>query len=317
MRRTEDALSELRRIAAEIDDPAARESLRTFVAHSSCHVVARAAKLALQHQIEALAPDLAAAFPRFMNDSVKRDPGCVAKVAIVTALVHFDWRDPDVYVAGIRHVQMEGTYGPPEDRAAGLRGLCGAGLAQMRHRDAAIELVTLLNDRWLDARKGAAQALARTPVVESEALLRMKALAGDQAAEVVGECLAGLMAGWPSRSLSFVEGFLDSPDPNIAGEAAIAIGESRHAEAFALLRRRAGRGVFEETLALAMALTKDPAAMDYLIGVIAGGEPEALHAVRAMALYRADDAIRARVRQAIDSHSNRAMHQLFDAEFNR
>ena len=143
MIRTEDALDRLRELAASPDAAA----LRPFIAHRSCHVAARAAKIAESAELSSLTPDLAKSFGRFFTDPVKTDPGCTAKNAIAAALISLNSLDSSVYLRGIRHVQMEGTFGPPEDRAATLRGLSAIGLAQINHSAAAAEIVDLLFDK--------------------------------------------------------------------------------------------------------------------------------------------------------------------------
>jgi hypothetical protein len=47
---------------------------------------ARAATLVGELGLDALVPDLVAAFPRFFDDLPRADPGCSAKTAIVEAL---------------------------------------------------------------------------------------------------------------------------------------------------------------------------------------------------------------------------------------
>jgi hypothetical protein len=79
--------------------------VRDSLAHRSSHVVARAARAAREAQLTALAPDLIAAFPRFLEDPIRRDPGCAAKTEIVHALLSFTHPAPDVYLRGGTHVQ--------------------------------------------------------------------------------------------------------------------------------------------------------------------------------------------------------------------
>ena len=90
------------------DDPAtAPEKLPAFLRDKSNIVVAKAANMAVRLEASALAGDLALAFAPML----KSDPGCVAMVAIVKALVTFDWPAAEVYFTGLRHFQWEPSFG--------------------------------------------------------------------------------------------------------------------------------------------------------------------------------------------------------------
>src|SRR2546426_7821857 len=52
-----------------------------------------------------------------------------------------------IYLTGIRHIQMEGSYGPPIDTAAALRSASAMALVHMHYPDAVLHVVTLLVDR--------------------------------------------------------------------------------------------------------------------------------------------------------------------------
>ncbi len=71
-----DALAELRRGA--VSEASARR-IGEFLGNRSNLVVAKAAKAAGELRIEALVPDLVAAFERLMADPAKLDKGCAAK----------------------------------------------------------------------------------------------------------------------------------------------------------------------------------------------------------------------------------------------
>ena len=121
-------------------------------------LAAKAAALAGEFGRVDLAPQLAAAFSRFIADAARSDKGCRALKAIAKAL--FDLGAPpeagEVFLAGIRHVQKEGGFGPPEDVAAELRGICALGLVKIGYPDVLVELADLLTDAEPEARAGAA-----------------------------------------------------------------------------------------------------------------------------------------------------------------
>src|SRR4030095_1142535 len=115
----------------------------------------------------------------FMQNPTKSDKGCAAKTAVIKALLAADCDDEQLFRKGVRHVQLEPTWGGRADTAAPLRALCGLGLVQVGARDAMGELAALLADKEADARIGAASALgycgqSATP------LLRFKVLMGDE-----------------------------------------------------------------------------------------------------------------------------------------
>jgi len=137
-----------------------KRDLAPFLRHRSNHVAAAAASTAERLEAAGLSQDLVDAFLERMRDPAKRDPGCKALIAIAKTLATLDQSAARVYFLGLRHIQMEGSFGPPVDAAAELRGLCAQGLARMLHPDALQECVTLLVDREPAARAGAVRAIA-------------------------------------------------------------------------------------------------------------------------------------------------------------
>ena len=174
-----DTLAELRRGGED-----STRRIGEFLWNRSNLVVAKAAKVAGELRIEALVPNLAAAFERLMADPAKLDKGCAAATAIVEALYVMDYDQSDVYLRGGRHVQMEGSFGPPVDAAAQLRGDCALGLVRTRHPDALFEVVRLLADKEPQARIGAARALGLAGET-GELVLLLKTLTGDRELDVV------------------------------------------------------------------------------------------------------------------------------------
>ena len=104
-------------------DDSVRE-IRQFMAGTSSVLAAKAAKAAARLEIRGLGPELVSLFHRCMKNSVKNDPGCHAKIAVVEALSSLDIPDADVFIQGIRHIQMEPSFGPPVDTADRLRAAC-------------------------------------------------------------------------------------------------------------------------------------------------------------------------------------------------
>jgi hypothetical protein len=318
---TEDALAAIHAIRqAPADHDLARE-LAGFLGHKSNHVVAAAAATAERLEVTGLAPDLVAAFERLMRDPAKLDQGCKAIIAIVQALIQFEDPAAKVYFAGIRHVQKEGSFGPPVDVAATLRGLCARGLARMGHPDALLECATLLADPEIPARAGAVRAVADAGRPDGVPLLRLKALIGDEEAEVVAECFSALLTLDPGGSVGFVAQFLESRTEGLAEQAALALGESRLASAFEVLRSAWERGGAREqrrTLLVAIAMVRSQESLEFLLDRLSTESgPVAADALAGLAFYARDEAVLARVEKIIKERGDAALETVFAREFLR
>ena len=298
----EDRLAEIAALAKSSDTPEARTQLRKHLASKVGLAVAKAAGMVGLFEGHDFIPDLVAAFHRFMADPAKTDKGCAAKNAVVKALLAADCDDEGLFRMGIRHVQLEPTWGGRADTAAQLRALCGLGLVQTGSPDAMNELAALLADKEADARIGAAGALAHCGPTAAP-LLRFKVLTGDEESAVVAECLAGLMTLSASASFEFVASFVDQRYPSVYEDAALALAESRLPGVFELLLEKwtaTFEREFKQTLLLPMALTRSQEARDFLISVLETGEIRmATAAIAALRIYREDAEIRKRAEEAI------------------
>jgi hypothetical protein len=277
---------------------------RKALGHRHYLLVAKAAELAGDRLLYDCESDLAAAYARFLDDPIKRDPHCTAKGAIARALVALDYPNADFYLAGIRYRQHEPVWGGTEDRAVDLRSTCAAGLAATSYPRALIALVGLLHDPEPHARSGAIRAIACAEPVAAEAVLRSKALTGDQEPEVIGDCFAALLRVSPEEAPSFVAGFLADDDPQRSGLAALALGESGLEAALTLLRCRWDDQPFkrdEDRLLLrAAVLHRSDAAFDWLIEVVERGDRTSAELVLTeLAAYRSNRRLRERLRTAV------------------
>jgi hypothetical protein len=281
-----------------------RAAIAAALREKSNHVVARAADLAGEQELRELVPELEAAFVRFLERGAERDKTCAAKIAIARALDRMEARAEEVFRAGIRCVQMEPAYGPPVDTAASLRAISAAGLARSRDPEVVLELVELLVDREKIARMGAAQALGVTGVRDAIPVLRLKALAGDPEAEVLGECFTSLLVLDPQPSLDFTARFLAAEEAPVREVAALSLGQSRLPRALEILRAAYSKGQDRElsrVLLLAMAVMRMPAATDALLELVASGRfPGAGEAVAALAVFRDDPVLVDRLTAAVD-----------------
>jgi HEAT repeat protein len=318
---TEDALAAIHAIRQTPENCDPKRDLAPFLRHKSNHVIAAAAATAEKMEAVALAPDLIQAFEKLMRDPAKLDQGCKATIAIAQALIQLEEPAARVYFAGIRHVQKEGSYGPPVDAAAPLRGLCARGLARMGHPDALLECVALLADSEIAARTGAVRAVADSGRPDGVLLLRLKTLLGDQEIEVTGECFGGLLSLDPAGSVEFVAKFLNSSVEGIGEQAALALGESRSPAAFEVLREaweRGGLGEQRRTLLVAIAMLRNDEALEFLLSRL-GDEsgPVAADALAGLAFYARDEAVLTRVEGIIKQRGDGALEAVFAREFGR
>ena len=261
----------------EPESEASRAELRRVLKGEGAHAVARAAGLVAELELEALAPELVAAFPRFFDELPKSDPGCSAKTAIVEALRRLGEDEVEIYRRAARHVQLEPVFGGRVDTAVDLRGAAALALADTRGRDVLGLLAQLLADPEPPVRISAARAVAGHGSPAGVPLLRLKALVPDPEPRVASECLLALLRLDARGEREFVEAFLEKRD-ELAEAAALALGESRLPEAFVTLRgwlpEAARRGLSRAALLAAASLRRDEA-VEWLLTIVRD-EPAAL-----------------------------------------
>lgn len=300
----EQALDRLAALRLESDAAAAAAELRKALKDRSNLVVAKAAKIAGELRVVEAIPDLVAAFERRMANPAKLDKRCAACFEIATALYAMDYTEPDVYLRGIRHVQMEASFGPPVDEAAKLRAQCALGLARTRHPEALTAVAELLADKQAHARVGAIRALATNGGESGILLLRFKALTGDEDPEVLAECFIGLLAANFGRSLPFVSKFMDNESEEVSQSAILAIGSQRRVEAFEILREKWERSVHSDirgTLLTAIAMVRVDEATDFLIDLLkSAATPTAVEVIRLLAAYHSEDRVQELVKKVVE-----------------
>lgn len=305
----DDKLARIRALAA--DPPATIVTdLRRFLEDPNGFLVGEAAKVAADLELRALEPDLAAALLRLCAAPMEADKGCHGKKALAQALIAFDASAPDAYLAGLRHIQREPAFGEPIDTASSLRGLCAHALVRMNFRDAALEIAPLLFDKEPDTRAGVADALASTGEPLCAAVLHVKALAGDKEPEVLGACYRGLLSLDARRYLPVVAEAL------AGGEeiAAIALGESRLAEALPVLRQAlsgaAGARLLDSVM-LGIGLLRSEEANAFLVERVAkGSEAQAAAALGALALHRHDEKLMEQAREAVRQRGSKRLERV-------
>jgi HEAT repeat protein len=301
--REEARLTDLSALAPGAERAVQNALITECLADRHFRVVARAATLAAQRGLSELVPQLLAAYPRFLEEPRKRDPQCIAKQAIVQALVELDARDVDFFLSGIRYVQLEPA-SPPIDSAIHVRSGCAMGLVATGYSRAIQELTALLTDPVWRVRAGAARAIACGRPGEAEAVLRLKVQVGDPEPEVLGECFTGLLGVAQDEGVTFVANYLSSHRDGVQDYAALALGESRQPTALAHLRaawEASPRiGSFRAVLIRAAGLHRSPAAVDWLVEMIErGAQADADVAVEVLSVYERDSRLRERVEVAL------------------
>lgn len=302
-RRLEDKLAALEEVRLAPTSEESLSELQKALTSKTNHIVGRAAEIIGDYQLFSLEVDLVDAFERFMVNAQKTDPGCAAKTAIVDALYRMEAYQPDVYLKGIGHVQLEPVYGGKEDTAAKLRGTSALALVRINYSNVMLQLAQLLADPEPDARIASARAIGYAGNTEAgEPLLRFKALVGDDHPQVLCDCFGALLQLTPEASLSFVASFLHGANVAVAEAAAVALGESQLVQAFPFLEAAWEDAVdaeMRQTLLLAIALLRHERPLDFLLSLLGKSGSTAQHAFAALRMYRTDDRIWTQVEAAL------------------
>jgi hypothetical protein len=317
----ESALNAIGELRGEASPQQVEKELRTYLANRSNLVVAKAAKVAGELRVSHAVPELVKGFHRLMKDPAKLDKRCAAVTAIVSALYELDYVEPEIYRVGLRHVQMEASFGPPVDAAATLRGISAQGLLRTRYPRRMDEVLPLLIDREPAARLGAVRALGTNGGDAGLLLLRLKVLTGDEEPDVLAECFSALLAADADQSLAFVAAYLDDDEETTAEAAIWALGQSRLGAAFAALREKWDRTMYVGTrkvLLSAFAASRLPEASEFLYSLL---REESLQTARdvleALAPYAASEAITEAVRSAVEAHGQKSLRDNFREMFQR
>jgi HEAT repeat protein len=241
-------------------------------------IAAKAARLIGETNRRELIPDLLRAFDRLLEKGAERDPQCWGKNAIAKALVDLDHREAAPFLRGMRCVQREPVWGKLEDMAQNLRGTCVLALAactDIRRDEILRHLVDALADAAQTVRIEAVRALESMEGDESALLLRLKARLGDEEAPVIGQVFDSLLKLERERGVAFVSQFLRNGTPEIAGEAALALGISRLPGTVEMLREAyaSAQSDLRQVILRALGASRSEAAIGFLRTVVQSGPP--------------------------------------------
>jgi hypothetical protein len=280
------------------------ESLRAALKARNNFVVSRAADLARDFGLPQLTPELLAAFDRFFEDPGKDDPQCWAKNAISRALAAFEHQDPEVFLRGMRHIQMEPVWGGQSDTAGTLRATCALALVQCRslsENTILSHLIELLADADKAVRADVVRAIGQFDSPSAALLLRLRATVGSDEPEVLGACYAGVLSIEGTGAIPWVARFLAAADDS-AAEAALALAGTHSLEGFEALRDRMEKTSrknttnlkkslelrrpidpwFQSVLLSAVALTRQDAAVEFLLHLVSSDSSSAEGAIEAL-----------------------------------
>ena len=261
----------------------AEPHLRRFLTHRNNLIVSRAAKATARHNLTHLAGDLAQAFHRFLPplapDPVKADPQCWAKLELARALAAFEYQSADLFLAGLRHYQLEPAYAAHDpygkhpgrtDTAGPLRSTCALAIVQCRDLpavDVLRSLTPLFTDENLSVRIDAARAIEQTGTDHASLLLRLRADLASDDPELLVACIGAVLRLEGPRALPWVANFLSAED-DLAHETAFLLAELHNPATLPHLTHalsQARTQIFAQTLLTSLATTHLPEAWTHLL----------------------------------------------------
>jgi len=295
------------------------ERVRKSLGHENNYLVAKAARIVADNAQRTLMPEVKAAYDRFFDNAVKTDPQCWAKNALVKALVTLECREPEVYLRGLRHTQEEPVWGGQSDTAGTLRGTCTHALVAcegLENNQLLDILLTPLLDPDKSVRIEAARAIGQVGGVTAALLLKLRVMLRKDDAEVLGACftsLLGMNGANRSAMIALVSDFLEDGE-EAAAEAAFALAETHDPAALRALTVRRNRGAdpwFASVLDNAIALTRLPAGLDFLIQAISDDPRHAASAMEAISRVYKSPEVRNRVEAAVVEAGNERVRLAF------
>ena len=285
-------------------DNVRKDSLCKALDHRNNFIVAKAADLVREFNLTDLTDNLLKGFDRFFEHPEKTDPQCWAKNAIARALAAFEVQDADVFLRGMRHIQMEPVWGGRSDTAGTLRSICALALVQCRsltEADLLSHLVDLFADTDKAVRAEAARAVEQVGSPSASLLLRLRAILGEDEPEVLGACYNGILRIEGRSAIAWMKRFLDTADDS-AGEAALAIAAIHSLEALEALRACLGGASdpwFRSVLLSAIALTRQEASMEFLLELVRSESIDAERAIEAILRSMPSDDVTRRLEKLV------------------
>ena len=273
--------------------------LRESLQDRSSLVVSRAARVVTKHALFELREPVVEAFQRYLRAKASADKGCEAKSDLAEALCELEASEEELFLQGSRLVQMEPAFGDPVDTAARLRGLCAIGLVRSGRQEVLNDLAELLNDPEPMTRSLAVRAVSETGERQGSALLRFLLLKGEEVPDVVLEAMSGLFHLSPHDAVDFLQrNFLRSESHPHWSLTVMALGESQSLESLELLLEIFSEVTLSQDRSMvieALALTRLPKALDFLLDLLAEDHPQGEVAASAVEKFWGDSATLARL----------------------
>jgi len=304
-------LAVLESMSGHVPDAQEVAQVRKALGNSNNYLVAKAAKIATEHNLNSLFPEVLVAFDRFFVDPVKDDPQCWAKIALAKALVKLGCQDAEVFLRGMRHHQEEPVWGGHSDTAGALRGTCAHALVNCPQLSEAVLLNLLLEplvDTDKTVRMEAARAIGHVGSESAELLIKLRILLRKEDPEVLGACFSALLCMDRNKqaAIRLVADFLEDGE-DAAAEAAYSLAETHDAMSLAALISRRVKGCdpwFGSVLDNAIALTRLQEGMNYLLNVIERDPRQASSALEAISRVHHSPDVRERVAAAVHAARN-------------
>jgi HEAT repeat protein len=308
------ALEALRQAPAE----ARIDSLRKALANKNNFIAAKAADLIREFNLQELTPDLLKAFNRFFENAEKSDPQCWAKNAISRTLAAFELQEPEIFLRGMRHIQLEPVWGGQSDTAGTLRATCALALVQCRRlpeSDVLAHLVDLLADKDKTVRAEVVRAIDQMGSSAASLLLRLRATLANDEPEVLGACYSGVLHIDGVVAIPWVAGFLSTAD-EAAGEAAWAIAGTHALEALEPLRHALENSRdpwFRSVLLSAIALIRQEPAINFLLELVKSESLNAEAAIEAIMRSAPSEEVMQRLKD-LTSENPRLAHVVMERQ---
>ena len=218
---------------------------------------------------------------------------------------------------------MEASFGPSVDSAGGLRSICAHALVNcpgISDADLLAALLEPLTDSDKTVRMEAARAIAAVGGISAALILRLRIMLGPKDElnpEVLGAAYSAILSLEGERAIPLVAAAMEDGG-DLAAEAAFALADLRTPEGLAALinRHRAGPDHhsdvwFSSVLLSGIALTRLPAAFDYLIDLITSDAREASDAIESIGRIAPNADLFARVQLAVDQVASARLVQAF------
>lgn len=294
----------LEKLAVPSSEPGFAREVAQALTHRHFLVVERASVLAQSLCLADLVPALIEAYSRFVPHGSKADPGCRAKVAILSALDHLGTLDAEPFIAAVRLVQREPVWGGSVDTAGPVRLRGVSGLLRMNHPDALIYAGLLLSDADLGVRAGVAEALGHYGTREHAGFVVQRLALPEQEPEVRVACASSLLHLCFDWGRVYLVAELTQPDQLRRETALLALAQSDRSEAVTHVIDWVSEVATEPELRvgiMALGAGRSATARQFLLASIEGDSAlRARLALEALATHRYDPALVTQVRSAVE-----------------